>query len=701
MILMIQCGTIFRFCLSKRFLLFLLLFYLSFALFCQESDTGTYVGTPYLSFKLKPGVAVPLLSSTELFSIGGKLEIVGEYRILPFLYAAVGLNYGFLPVKSETEEMANLLSISAGPVLDFELAKNFNLGAYSRGGGFYGFLSGNDPAGSVNPFVQGGISASYRLVPFWSLGIELAYRHYFGLMDELTAAMGVSYHFHFTSPAIIEVSDPDLQIFPVLFKFYDRNPISTITIRNTADQPISNITVNFFAREFMINPRLCAAPFRLSPGEEKQVEVYALFTDKVLTVSEGTKVSSNITVDFLFKGKDYSKEIVPTLDVISRNGIVWDDDRKASCFVTAKDPAVLRFARTVSGLLRDTPATVFDDALLKAMVLNEALSLYGLAYALDPTTPYTEFSKNRSVIDFLQFPNQTLEYKGGDCDDLSILRCALLESLGIGTAFITVPGHIFMAFRLTEGEQALKIAAQKTGDFIIREDGVWVPVEVTSIDDGFLKAWQLGAQQWNEATAKNQAAFYPVHDAWELYEPVGFSGMQVDIDIPSAKSVLASFEKELDKLIKQEVGPKIASLKEKIAATPDDLHIRNRLGVLYAKYGMPEQAIRTFNRIIEQHDYTPALINLGNVHYLSGSFSMAREYYKTALNLLPDNPRLLLVLIRVEEELQNSGQALAYYNRLKELSPQLAEKIRTVQMAEDSSSRSGQTGKELEALPWQ
>jgi hypothetical protein len=57
---------------------------------------------------------------------------------------------------------------------------------------------------------------------------------------------------------------------------------------------------------------------------------------------------------------------------------------------------------------------------------------------VDPVTPYKKFSQNLSV-DFLQFPNQTLEYKARDCDDLSMLYNALLESVGIKTAFITIP----------------------------------------------------------------------------------------------------------------------------------------------------------------------------------------------------------------------------------------------------------------------
>jgi len=127
------------------------------------------------------------------------------------------------------------------------------------------------------------------------------------------------------------VTETELRVLPVLFKYYDKNPISTLTIRNKTDQPVSNITVTFYTQEFMINPKPCAGPFHLAPGEEKQVKIFALFTDKILTVFEGTKVSSNITIDYLFKGKDRKEEMIETLDVASRNGIV--EDRVLECIM--------------------------------------------------------------------------------------------------------------------------------------------------------------------------------------------------------------------------------------------------------------------------------------------------------------------------------------------------------------------------------
>lgn len=664
-----------------------LLLCLPLPLYGQETDSGAYTGSPYLSFTLSPGMTVPLADSAELFSPGGNIRLGADYRLFDFLIAQAGLDYNVWPVRSDGRDTVHLLSLSTGAVLDFEVFDKSSLGAFGNFGLYYGFIGGSDPVSSYNPSVEGGLYASYRVLPSLSLGIEASYRRFFGLSSDLSVSLGASYHFYFSSPGILEISNPGLRVFPILFTYYDNHPFSTLSIRNTSDRPVENITVRFFTEEFMINPKLCREPFRLEPGEEQRVCLYALFTEKILSVSEGTKVSAKISADFEFKGKDYCREEIAALDVISRNGIVWDDDRKAACFVTARDTAVLGFSKPVTGMLRNRPVMEFDPHLLKAMVLHCALDLYGLAYVPDPSTPYAEYSKMKSSVDFLQFPNQTLEYRGGDCDDLSILYSALLESLGIETAFITIPGHIFVAFRLSLDEENVRTGFLSTGGFIIRQDGVWIPLEVTSIHEGFLQAWQLGAREWNEAAANREASFYPVHASWEEYEPVGYSGGHISMTLPAAREVLGSFEEELDRLIDRETGPRIAELKKQIAAAPDQIHLRNSLGVLYARCGKLDDALRVFEAILKRETYPPASFNRGNICYLTGQYQMARDSYEQALEKMPDNAHLILALTRVEQKLQNTERALSYYNRLMELDPGLAEKAGIKKEADDTDSR--------------
>lgn len=683
-----------------RFRLIWFLCLISTQVFGQTADTATYVSEPYWSLTVVPGAALPLINAAEIMSPGMSVDVAGEYRLLPFLYARLGLNYTLLPVRSPTGELANLLSIGVGPRLSFEVLPDFTVGPYVRGGYWFGFLTGDEPAWSANPVLDVGAQLSYRIYPSVSLGIDASYRSFFGFTGNIALSVRASYHRFFSSPGILEVSEPELRVLPILYSHYDTNPISTFTIRNATDQPVTDVRVSFFAPEYMVDPKSCSPPFTLAPNEERTTQVLALLTDRVLSVSEGTKVSSTISVDLSFMGREYRKEISQPLEIASRNAMVWDDDRKAACFVTAKDPAVLKFARTFAALLRGRSVLAFGDALLNAMILHEALSAYGMAYATDPSTPYSEYSRDRTTVDFLQFPNQTLEYKGGDCDDLSILYCALLESLGIETAFITVPGHILAAFRLTGADAAALSGFQRRSSFIVRDDGIWVPVETTSIDGGFLRAWRLGAQAWNAAVADDTAGFVPVHAAWEHYEPVGFAGAETEAGLPDESVVLARFTEELAELTKQETEGRIEELQSRIAADPEDLMVQNRLGVLYARYGMFNEALAVLGRIAEQAEFIPALTNMGSIYFLMAEYLKAEECYQKALSGEPDNTNVVLALMKVEQELENHELVVALYNRLKELDPELAEQVESWRVAEGAAERSGLPGDLYRSVQW-
>jgi len=76
---------------------------------------------------------------------------------------------------------------------------------------------------------------------------------------------------------------------------------------------------------------------------------------------------------------------------------------------------------------RAAASKAVDAKLLVGIGIHEALALYGLSYVVDSKSAYQTMSASASAVDSLQFPQQTLEYKAGDCDDLSILTAALLE----------------------------------------------------------------------------------------------------------------------------------------------------------------------------------------------------------------------------------------------------------------------------------
>jgi len=83
------------------------------------------------------------------------------------------------------------------------------------------------------------------------------------------------------------------------------------------------------------------------------------------------------------------------------------------------------------------------------------------------------------VIDYIQYPRETLRRKSGDCDDLVAIYSAALESLGIYTLVIEVPGHMFMML-------ATDIDADADGYtnndlYVIHKGKLWIPVETTVV----------------------------------------------------------------------------------------------------------------------------------------------------------------------------------------------------------------------------
>ena len=104
------------------------------------------------------------------------------------------------------------------------------------------------------------------------------------------------------------------------------------------------------------------------------------------------------------------------------------------------------------------------------------------------------------------------------------------------------------------------------------------------------------------------------------------------------------------------------------------MRIRNRLGVLYARYGRTEQAREQFTAIVRDQDYAPALTNLGNLAFLDGSYRLARSYFERALDVDPESAIALLGIARVAHREEAFDEAERRHAELASLAPEIAER---------------------------
>lgn len=349
-------------------------------------------------------------------------------------------------------------------------------------------------------------------------------------------------------------------VFPALYSWYENNPFGQVTITNNEDTAITDVTVSFHQPQYMNHAKECVTIPKIEKGESAAVDLLAFFNEQMLELTEMTVTNSTVTVNYHCLGQKRTKTFTIDVPVYGRNNMSWDDDRRAAVFVSSKDPAAMRFAKQVASIVREKKEPTLPINIQYAMGIFEALNQFGLNYVIDPTSAFAD-NVGTASIDFLQFPYQTLMFKGGDCDDISILVCSLFEAVGIRTAFITIPGHIFMAFdsglTLDEGIETLN----SLDNYIVIEDELWVPLEITLSNEGFYKAFKYGAREWNKAYAEDTAAIYRMQDSWTIYPPISVPGVASKFTMPSSKNISAAFEKSMELW-------KRGELREKRVITP-------------------------------------------------------------------------------------------------------------------------------------
>lgn len=289
-------------------------------------------------------------------------------------------------------------------------------------------------------------------------------------------------------------------------------------------------------------------------------------------------------------------------------------------------------------------------------------------------------------------------YRGGDCDDLSILVCSLLESVGIKTAFITIPGHIFMAFDSGFTVEEAQEYFLTLDEFIVDGDKVWVPLEITLTDEGFNKAWHKGAWEWNTAARSGNAMLYKMEDSWKIYKPVNVPGAVARFTLPDETYVARLFSHSVDEFIVGQIMPQIAMYENRIAMNPSAQNY-NDFGVLYARYGLFEQAEKQF-RLARNLEYMPSVLNTANLYYSIKDYDRATNWYNEVLAADPNNTLAMIGLARCAYELGNYKDCDRWYGTVFNTDIELARKYSYLGAFESTSGRSFSLADRLENTIW-
>lgn len=281
-------------------------------------------------------------------------------------------------------------------------------------------------------------------------------------------------------------------IYPTFYQFYSTYPLALLTIKNVAGYPIE-VNVTSFIKGFSERPQESGF-IRLQRRETKDIPITAILSSRLKNVVQRETAILDLEIEAR-AGAVHRREFSAQLMVHHRNA--WDGDmEKLIFFITPENEQVLKIIRKITRQIQlNANDDLFNFEIANA-IFNELMA-FQIHYQRDPNIPFYQDDR-------VQFADETLRNKSGDCDDLTVLYASLLESAGIHTSFVEVQdpekeiAHLYVMFDTGLEPAQGHLLSSNEKRYVVRDSAkgpptIWVPVETTLITRGFSDAWSYGA----------------------------------------------------------------------------------------------------------------------------------------------------------------------------------------------------------------
>jgi len=476
--------------------------------------------------------------------------------------------------------------------------------------------------------------------------------------------------FQNNAPQLV-LSDLSLDtVFSATYKKYQDQPIGNVTLKNASATDYGNLKLSFQIKEFMDFPTSIDIA-KIAGNETQTLNIKATFNNKILEVDEDTGVQVEVKLTYLRDGRKDDISLTQPMTIYGKNAIVWGDPAMIGSFVTPKDDTLRDYVRQVVNTYQPEPGPL-NGNLVTAMAYFSGLTASGTKYIIDPNTPFTELRDDQ--VDYVQFPRETLRLKSGDCDDLSVLISAGLENLGIKTAFLEIPGHLFMMFDTGLPAVDAGLISQDDSLIAIKDGNVWIPLEATMVNTSFIEAWAEGGRKYHKALAANELGIIDLKQAWQQYKPVTLSKASFSVALPEEKRTSSLVKQAQTVLLSKSIDRLVLPYQAMVASNPRNIAARLQIAILYARFGLFEDAEIAFEALSElAPDNSAVYTNQGNLYFLQEEYDLAIKNYRHAVDLDGEDGGIWINLSMAQYKAGDLKQAGLSYQRATQLDPALAQ----------------------------
>jgi tetratricopeptide (TPR) repeat protein len=459
-------------------------------------------------------------------------------------------------------------------------------------------------------------------------------------------------------------------IFSNTYKKYESDGVGRISVTNNTGVSIKKIKVSFKIKNFMDFPSEVEIN-TLLPGESREVLLKAVFNNNILNLTEDTPIQTEVEASYYDDEKLLKFIHSFPANIYEKHRMMWDEREQFATFITPKDPVLLEFVRSVAAQYPEG-----DFSMQRSAAVFGALGVLGLTYIPDPSNPYQVTFNRTDFVDYVQYPQETLQRKSGDCDDLVALYSSALESLGMRTKVIEVPGHMLMMF--STGIDVGEDVDTMDGLFIVHENQLWVAVETTLVGASFIKAWEKGSETYYAWKDKG-LTILDIQEAWKKFKPASLQHGSWRPTFIERKNIDERFNNEFSTLKRTGLRLKSRSYRDRFAADNNDLDAVLQIGIIYGKAGETSDALEAFEKVLEiEPGNVAALNNIGNINLLEKKYEEAALAYEQAVKVEPADALIWVNLARCYVQMGKKDEAQDAFAKALEIDKNIVKKYRVL-----------------------
>lgn len=451
-----------------------------------------------------------------------------------------GINYEYLPL--QVDDSVSTLEIGGISSLFIPLGQRMNIRFDAFAGINGGIINsvitqshsdyGDSAPYGVSFAARGDLLFNWYIKPDISLNADVGIRYVYDLFTSVNVGVGLAFHVPLSSAQMSLTEIKSAPILPAFKEYYLENPVVRIDLKNEERFEAYNVSARIIAGNVNEEGSWYYADSIKSGGTES-VYLPVVWKESIMNNSNTSTESLQIEIRYKVGGTKRSVNRSVDCIILGHNAFAWqtagktDDefldyvltanDGKVAVFVNPSDENMISLSHEIE---KSASETISYDGLPHSMRMIFSTSAFfksrGIKYQVDPdSVPYGTSS---GKTDFVRYPSETLACGYGDCDDLSILAASILKASGVSVAFITVPGHIFIAVESGLDAKSLVNIFGDTSSFILYNDKYWIPFETTIVDKGTLTAWSAGLSYWQKTSIEDRD-FYILDDAWQEFRP--------------------------------------------------------------------------------------------------------------------------------------------------------------------------------------